>query len=448
MNKRHTYVPAMGALLLAVGASAAESQTDGLDYVLRTGVSYSDNIFLEPSPLEQDSTAVAVGAELRGQRPVGRLRYDAAVDLMYYQYLDGFSGGEVFGRGLLSGSYDFFPDHFTWNASVNFDQLRGDLFQALAPGNVEDVYTFSTGPTLRGELFGAIDTQLDGHYVRADYTGNTIDNETVGGRLGLGRRTGPHSRYGLGGSVDDVSYLGSPLSSALDFQRSEGFLYGELSGVRTQLSAELGYSQVDGEGFNADGPMARIQLTRQMSPTLSAYLGYGHEFPTSQPGASVSDPTASGGGIVNTSLVTSSPRESWKGEVGFRYQHTRSDAEIGFYHLDEKSLIIALGDHKYDELRARVTRQFTPRSRGSIFAAFSREDFSAFGQTLDELRAGAEYGHDFTRSVGLDLRIQYRDRNGDTNSAAYNELSGGVFLRYSGSLLGRSAATSQGGLNR
>jgi hypothetical protein len=444
MSKSYIYVSAICASMLGVVASAAEPQATGLDYVLRVGATYSDNIGLQPSPSEMDSSAIAFGGELRGNRPTGRLRYDVAMDIMRYQYLDNYSGGETFGRGLMSGSYDFVPDHFRWNARVDFDQLRDDLLQPLAPGNVEDVITLSTGPTVRGELFGAIDTQVDGHYVHAHYTGNTIDNETLGGRLALGRRTGPDSRFGLGGSLDDVSYLGGPLSGAFDFQRSEAFLYGELSGARTQFSGELGYSKADGEGFDGDGPMARIRLTRRMSPSLTAYLGYRDEFPTSETGVSVSGPTAAGGGVISTSLVTSSPREARTGEIGFRYQKTRSNGEIGFYHLNEKSLILALGDHTYDELRARVTRQFTPLSHGSIFLAYSKEDFSALAEKFDELRTGIEFGHDFTRSIGIDVRIEYRNRDSNDSRYSYDELSGGVFLRYSGSMLGRTNATLPG----
>jgi Putative beta-barrel porin 2 len=448
MNKSQVFISAICTSLIAVGASAAEPQQSGLDYVLRAGVTYSDNIYLQPSPFEDGSSAIAFGGEVRGDRSTGRLRYNVAMDIMRYQYLDNSTGGETFGRGVLGGSYDFVPDNFRWNASVNFDQLREDLLQPIAPGNVEDVITFSTGPTVRGELFGVIDTKLDGHYDRAWYTGNTIDNQTVGGRLELGRQPGPGTRYGLGGSIDDVSYLSGPLSSAFDFQRSEVFLYGELNGVRTQLTGEVGYAQADGDSFDGDGPMARIRLTRQMSPSLTGYIGYRDEFPTAQAGAWVSDPTVGGGGVLNTSLVTSSPREARAGEIGFQYQRTRSDAELGFYHLNEKSLILALGDHSYDELRARVTRRFTPVSRGTLFAAYSKEDFSALAQNFDELRTGFEYGYDFTRSIGVDVRLEYRSRDSNVSGYNYNEFNGGVFIRYSGSLLGRSSTTSPNGQAR
>jgi hypothetical protein len=448
MTKSHVRALAICTSLIAIGARAADQPDTALDYVLRAGMAYSDNVFRQSSPLEEDSSSIAAGAELRGERSTGRLRYTAALDFMHYEYINSTADSETLGRGLVSGSYDFLPDHFTWNASVGFDQLRGDPLQPLAPGNVENVTTVSTGPTLRGELFGAVDTQLDGHYEHAYYSGNTVDNQTVGGQLRLGRRTGPNSRFGLGGSLDDVSYLGGPLSSALDFQRSEAFLYGELHGARTEFSGEVGYSQANGDSFSGDGPMARIRLTRKMSPALSAYVGYRLEYPTSQPGASVSDPTAAGGGVINTSLVTSSPRQAQTGEVGFAYNRTRSQGSIGLYRLDEKSLITGLGHHTYDELRASVTRNFTPLSRGTLYASYSKEDFSAFAQSYDEVRGGASFGHDFTRSLGLDVRIEYQDRSGNGSNSSYNEFSGGVFLRYSGSLLGRATATSQGGTSR
>jgi hypothetical protein len=286
-----------------------------------------------------------------------------------------------------------------------------------------------------------VDTQLDAHATKQLYSGNSIDNQTVGGRLVLGHRSGPRSNLGVGASIDDVSYLGGSASSLFDFQRREAFLHGDLRGIRTELTAELGYAEAVGDTVDSNGPLARIQLTHKMSSALEAYLGYRHEYPTSQAALSVSDPTPGGGGILNTSLVTSSPRESWTGEVGFRYKKTRSEGEIGFYHLDEQSLVIGLGDHTYDELRARVVRNLTPRSKGSIYAAYSREDFSAFNQGSDDLHTGVEYAYSFTRSIGIEARLEYQTRNSHGSTFSYNEFNGGVFLTYSGSLLGRSVAT-------
>jgi hypothetical protein len=443
MSARNVCLTLVSTSLVAGVVIAAEPTEVGLDYVLRAGATYSDNIVLRPSPLDEPASALAFGVEVRGERPSGRLRYETEVDLWRYQYLEFYSGGQTFGRGLLRGSYDIVPDHFRWNASVNFDQQREDLARPLIPGNVEDLFTLSTGPTFRALLFGAVDTLADAHIVQALYSGNSFDSQTLGGRLELGHRTGRESRLALGGSIDDVTYLSGQASSLLDFQRREAFVHGDLTGVRTTVSAELGYAEAVGGTFDGNGPLARIRVERKMSPSLSAYLGYRHEFPTSQVSQPVSGGTPAGGGVVNTALVTSAPRESWTGEFGFRYRHTRSEGELGYYHVNEDSLIPLLGSHSYDELRASVKRYLTPRSSGAVFASYSREDFSAFTAKFDDLEAGVTYSYEFTRSIGLDVRVEYKNRNSNDPSLSYNELNGGVFIRYSGSMLGRSVATPQ-----
>ena len=447
MKLRDTCMLVVASSLVAAASAAeppvTESTTTGLDYTVRAGLNYSDNIGRYPSPLEESASAAVIGFELNGERPVGNLRYDAAVDIARYQYLNYFSGGDTFGRGRVSGSYGLVDENFRWNASLTFDQMRDDLFRPVAPGNLENEVTFSTGPTIRGELFGAMDTQLDGNYERAWYSGSTIDNQTIGARLQLGRRTGPQSSLGLGGAFDDVSYLGGPLSSALDFQRTEGYLYGEMNGIRTHLSGQLGYSQAEGDSFAGDGPLIRVRLERKMSPYLSAYLGYRDEYPTSQTGI-LPGGTPANGGVINSGLVTSSPREARTGEIGFNYDRTRSRANIGFYHLDEQSLIVALGNHKYDELRVRMTRRLTPRSTGTVEAAYSHEEFSAFAQKFDELMTGLNYTYELTRSLGLEFRVEYRNRDDKNGPSTYDEFSGGVYVRYTGSLLGRSCGDPEG----
>jgi hypothetical protein len=443
MKIRHACAFVLASTSLIAAVDAAEPAIEpaaGLDYVLRTGLSYSDNIGRYPSQLEEAASAAVFGVELNGQQPTGRLRYDAAVDIARYQYLSYFSGGDTFGRARINGSYGIVEENFRWNASLDFDQMRDDLFRPVAPGNVENLMTFSTGPTVHGELFGAVDTQLDGNYTRAWYSGDTIDTQTVGARLHLGRRTGPQSSFGIGGSFDDVSYLGGPLSSALDFQRTEGYFYGEMRDIRTQLSGQLGYSQADGESFSGDGPLIRVRLERKMSPFLTAYAAYRDEYPTSQTGL-LPGGTPANGGVLNTSIVTSSPREAKRGDFGFNYDRTRSRATIAFYHLDEQSLIVGLGNHKYDEIRVRLNRELTPRSSGSVESAYSHEEFSAFAEKYDELMVGAGYIYELTRSLGLEFRVEYRNRDDKSGPTTYDELSGGVYVRYSGSLLGRSVAT-------
>lgn len=422
----HKIFISMAAILAAGPVLSAE-----LNYALRAGVALSDNIERASPGNERSSTSAVAGIEVRGERPAGRLRYNIAADLAYYEYLSPNISSEVFGRALVSGAYDFIPDAFSWNASLNYDQVSADAFRPLAPGNAEDVFTVSTGPTLRARFSNVMEGQLDGHYVRVSYGERPFDNETVGGRAMLVRRANPRTMLALGASYDDVSYLSSLGASGLDYDRHEFFGRAELRGVRTEVQLEVGYADVSGQNFSSDGALIRARLSRRLTPSLTAFVNGVREYPTSEAAGLTADPTISGGGSYDSNLLTSGPRLSTSYEGGLRFASARVEADLSYLTRKEESLMLAVGKRNYDELRGRVTRHFTPRMQGSLFAARTSEDFSFFAETFDDTILGGEIGISFGRALGLQLRAEHHDRDGITRAAGYSEMAGGLFLRYS-----------------
>ncbi|MGC4029173.1 MAG: hypothetical protein QM696_09900 [Steroidobacteraceae bacterium] len=422
----HRILICTAALLAGGPALSAE-----LDYALRAGVALSDNVLRMPPDSQTSSTAAVVGVDVHGQRPVGRLRYDVAADLAYYDYLSpGGIGSQVYGRALLTGAYDFIPDTFSWNAGLNYDQISADMFRPLAPGNTEDVLTLSTGPTLRARFSNIMEGQLDGRYTRTSYEKRPFDNETAGGRAMLVRRANPRSMIAVGVSYDDVSYVSKLGPSGLDYNRHELFARTELHGVRTDVQVEAGYADVSGQSFSGGGLMLRARLSRRLTPALSAFLNGVREYPTSEAAALSADPTIAGGGTYDSGLLTSGPRLSSSYEGGLRFTTVRAQAELAYLRRKEESLLSAVGERNYDEVRARVARNFTPRMNGSLFAVYSSEDFTAFVDKYDERIFGAQLGITFGRAMGLELRAEHRKRDGIVRERGYSEMSGGVFLRY------------------
>jgi hypothetical protein len=57
----------------------------------------------------------------------------------------------------------------------------------------------------------------------------------------------------------------------------------------------------------------------------------------------------------------------------------------------------------------------------------------------DELAVGGELSFTFGRNLGLDLRVEHRDRSSPLPVAEFSEISAGVFLRW-----GRIAAGGRG----
>lgn len=418
------------AILAAASAAAPAAE---IDYVLRAGVTHSDNIERLPAGEERGTRAATAGLALSGGKETGRLRYSALADLSYHDYLNLDLDSELLGRAAVGGAYHFLPERISWNADLTYDQVREDILRPIAAGNRESEVRFSTGPTLRTQLGGAMEGQLDARYTRLDYSDRPFDNETLGARALLGRRASPRSLLALGYSFDDVSYVSSAAPPGLDFERQEVFARLELAGVRTRLDVEAGYAEVSGVLVDDGGAVLRLQLDRRMTPMLSGFLGYVREYPTSEQTMAVPEPLPGTGG-GDASLLTSAPRLATRVETGLRLERPRTRAELAYALRREGSLLPGEGRRRYDEVRASVTRDFTPRSQGALYAAVVREDLSLLSGNADELLAGARFGFTFGRALGVDLRVEYRDRNGAAPTSDYSELSGGLFLRYAGTL--------------
>jgi hypothetical protein len=126
---------------------------------------------------------------------------------------------------------------------------------------------------------------------------------------------------------------------------------------------------------------------------------------------------------------------------------TRTQAQLGYTWNRETSLIDLYGERDYNEVRFRVTRQFTPKASGTFFAAYSKEDYSNFPEKFDDTSVGGMLTILFGRSLGLDLRVEHRTRDAVDPADENKELSWGLFLRYSGAFGRRTSLEEDIGLN-
>jgi hypothetical protein len=126
---------------------------------------------------------------------------------------------------------------------------------------------------------------------------------------------------------------------------------------------------------------------------------------------------------------------------------TRTQAQLAYTWNRETSLIDAYGERDFSEVRFRVTRQFTPKASGTFFAAYSKEDYSDFPEEFNDTTFGGILTILFGRSLGLDLRVEHRDRDAVDPADANKELSWGLFLRYSGAFGRRTSLEEDIGLD-
>jgi hypothetical protein len=424
------------ALTLSAVASAE------FDYGLRAGASYSDNVERTPTD-EQSSGAAAVGVDLRGTRTTGRLLYDVFADLEYRDYSETGIDSQEFGRFIADSSYAFVPETFEWMLSGSFDQVREELLRPIAPENLENVITLSTGPRATARFGETFEGQAEAHYTIADYSEREEDNETVGGLLTFGRRLSERSYLGVGASYDDVTYDTRPGFIPPDYERIEYFLRFNTEGSRTSFEADVGYAEVSGETVDEDAPVARVRLTRRVTPFVSAFVGYTSEFATSADASFTPEPSE-GDLVEDASILTAGPRENESAEIGLNLARPRTTASLVYARRSETTLGgAATADRDFDEVFASFNRLITTRSSFGLYAAYTEEKIDAVGSVdSEETTLGAQLHLAFGRALGVELRVEHRERDSDLESGSYEELSGGIFLRYgSAPRLGQPQAT-------
>jgi hypothetical protein len=409
-NLRAATLLLAGALAMSGAAHAAEAT-----WALRGGVRYSDNVDRQPEGSETSATALITGLDLRGFRDTGRLRYQAATNL-----------------ARAGMQYHIAPETFVWNAGVTYEQLREDLAEAISPGNREGLLGLTTGPSLRLRLGGPAEAQMDASIARADYENRPFDNQTLQGRVLLGRRANPRSRVALGASWADVNYLSSlPALAALDFRRREAFLRLELEGVRTQVQIEGGYGEAKGRLVDDSGPMLRASLSRRLTPSINGFVNVFREYPTSDPAAAELDSLATQASSQSGADVTAGPRLSQSGQLGLRYERQRTGLSLAYALREEKTVSGPAQSRDLGELRLSVDRRLTPATSGSIYLVRSDEKFSPGSQDIGQNIFGASLTYALGRSVGLELQGEFRDRKVQPGSVKDQELTGGLFITYS-----------------
>jgi hypothetical protein len=422
----------------ALGTLPAFAQVANLDYELRAGAAYSDNV--ERTAVDEIETAAAVvGMRVRGAREEGRLQYSLAGDASYLEYLDSAVPGELIGSLFAESSYEILPQSFLWHLDGSFSQVREDLLRSAAPGNRDDVLSLSTGPNLRARFGDAFEAELQARYSMADFSTREFDSDTVGAQLVLGRRLSERSVIGVGASFADVTYDSAAGLGSIDFERTEVFARIRAEGARTEIQADIGYSQAEGANVDDSGAMMRIQATRRLTPFISGFARYVQEYPTSEAAVFVPFDATGGGAVGDPSILTAAPRVTKNAEIGLRLDRPRTSAELAFATNRESSLVGTLGERSFDTARLSVTRSMTPRSRATVFAFWSQEDVGVVAGSSDELSAGGELSVTFGRNLGLDLRVEHRDRNSPLPASEFSEISVGLFLRW-----GRIAAGGRG----
>jgi hypothetical protein len=434
------FVTAFATTGLALAATPIFAQDYG--FAINAGVGYSDNV--TRSVFEQESASAAiVGVELSARKDTGRLQYEGYGDISYISYFStDVADDDVVGNMDLRGSYEFVPDRFGWSVTDSYTQLRENFLIPASPNNRQGFNQFITGPDLIMPLGAEYELRGNARYSRSDYeTSSEFDAQRYSANLELRRQLGQRSSLGVRASRERVSYSELEETGLDDeFDRDEYAVRFETTRSRTEFMAEAGMTSVKGDTLDESGPLARLEIRRRISPSLTLAFDGAREFATTGERPRQFRPDDVSQPDDDTQFPSAEPFTQSRAALNLIYNQTRTEWMIGAAYVREQYEETTALDRKLFEYRAEITRTLSPRLQIGASGAIGKDKLEVLSYDVKDSQYGINVRWRATNSLSLVLIGEYFDRDGSLAGAFdYHELTGRLLLRY---VPGASGATA------
>ncbi len=301
-------------LVAALGAGA---QTP--DWSVHAGVSQSDNI-RRTSVDEESETIAEVGLDLKMDTKRPRLDANVDANLSYRSYLGNAYDDHAVGGFAGSAAVGFIPQRFTWLFQDNYGQLADDPFAVETPENRQNVNYFTTGPDFVLPLGDRTSLTAQGLWSDAYYEKTPEDYNRLEGSLELAHRISSAFTTSLNATASRVEYDDETINSSYDVQNA--YARFTANGVRTTLSADVGYMLLHDFGESDNGLLARLSFTRKVGALSTLTLDAGTEF-SDTGNIFARDQALSGIQLQNGEAVASS--DAFRADYGYFSWHTAAD---------------------------------------------------------------------------------------------------------------------------
>ncbi len=417
-----------GSVLVAGGVSAQNlAAPQSFDLGLTAGATWSDNIALA-SANEQDGTIGQLGVTLGYNRESRRLRSDIDVNAAWQHYLDNEFDDDVIGG--LNGTVvlGIAPEQFEWLFQDSFGQSRVNLFDALTPGNRQNVNYFTTGPDFTLRFGQATSLKLTGRYSATNYEEIGLDDERYSASLALIRRLSGASSVSLNAVRERFAYDDPAIN---EYDRHEAFLRYELGNARTTLRADAGYTAIDDDDETSDGTLLRLSLRRQTSPSASVSVNLGSEF--SDSGSAFRAAQDQSGVSLDPELVipTADAFERRYVLAGWDFARNRTSFGLNGEYTEEAYENLVALDRTVMRYAIYFGRQLNPTLGFRIDGRYSDEEFDRSNAKAEELYGSARLTWEQGRTLSWRLQFDFRDRTGSGLFAEYTENRASLFLTWS-----------------
>jgi hypothetical protein len=397
-------------------AGAAESA----DYTgsVRAGLSVSDNI-RRTADMKIDETTAIAGFDFGAitQSRTINLNLNASFD--YLDYLDDSYDAEWVGGLSGSAIFSLVEERLRWVVQENFGQQLRNPFQPARPDNREDINHFSTGPTINFLTGGRNSLVLDARYSLVSYEERPADNDRLSGTLSFGRELSRDSSVSFNVSGTRVEYDESLLFAP--YEGHSAYLKYETTGSQNALGVNLGYNEIERQGNEGDGILARLSWTRTISANSKLSLTGGSRY--SDQGdifRLLQENSTRLGDTFDAADSTAPFRNNY---LALRYSLNRERYSIATaLTFDQEDYEGGLGRDRDQfggmlNLRREVSRTVYAGAR----VQFKRRDYKYEGRSDDDLTLAINAGYRFSEGFDVSLSYQHFRRNSDVANADFTE---------------------------
>jgi hypothetical protein len=406
--------------------AGGEADSVELEAQFSAGVGKSDNI-ARTSVNEIEETIGVAGIIFGLTEETSRLSADIRSQFDYLYFADGTFDDEWVGGMVGILAYSLVDERLTWFIQNNFGQQTVDLLSASNPGNRENVNFFTTGPTLSLLPDSRNLVEIDLRYSSVSYEESDTDNERMLATLRIGRQIRRGATLSLNATTERVEFDNDGLSR--DFDRHEGYVRYELAGNRNTFGMDLGYTQIDIDGETGDGTLARIDWSREVSPSATFRLSAGTGF-SDQGNVFVFDQQQTGSDFRDTEDTLGSAEPFTFNNFTISYSLDRDRTSVGFvFTWSQEDYEGGPLDNDFSRATLSVRRNISPSVFARFVAEFRRREYKDSPILNDDYSVAAEIGYRFSPSSSVSLQYRLEDRN--AADSFFTSRENRLFLRFS-----------------
>jgi hypothetical protein len=413
------------AAILSVFSVASASATETLTYGISAGIGQTDNVTLVSANPTSQTMAIA-DADIDFKKQSRLLDADVKGNFTYLDYLQGAFSNQLVGRFDGIAHFALIPERLTWVLQDNFGQAGVDPFTPLTPANLEDINYVSTGPDLSLRLSGKSYLNMGARFADVRYETSPFDNHRVSGNIAWGLHLSALSSVSLNADTEQVKFKDTVLNT--DFDRTSVFGRYEIQGARTVLSADLGGTKIHQSDESTTGGLARIELSRKISPAAKLTFSLGHDL--TDAGNSFSSLQSGATGTVGTAPAAQTSQSYTDNYVSAGWQYQRNRTTIALSGRWEKDLYGTQPslDNTRGGVEFNVERQLTHAFTAQLWGRLYKTDFARAVVTpqngssdyTDGLIAAALTWH-HGRGLEVRLRGEHASRESTTAGAGFHE---------------------------